>query len=162
MPTFNTITGQGTPPPTDSTMGEEVIQVEADLQAPDPTEPWLGDGLDTPNTVSGGGGGVDMSQLINNPPPNPPSPNQPPPTPPPYEPAPDTNFVERGVIKMLNFIHDQHGNVRDFAKWVDDRNPLHLGHMQGMVTVGENLGKDLIPIVGPDPSVETRPKPWNW
>jgi hypothetical protein len=158
MPTFNTITGQGTPPPTDSTMGEEVIQVEADppgLEAPDPTQPWLGDGLETPDTVSGGGGGgLDISQLL-----TPQSAGQPPPTPPPYEPAPDTNLIERGVIKIMNFIHDQHGNVRDFAKFIDDRNPVNAGYLQGVVGAGETLGRDLIPIVGPNPNVPIRAKP---
>jgi hypothetical protein len=160
MPTFNSITGQGTPPPTDSTMGEEVIQVTEDtppqLEAPDPTDPWLGDGLDIPNTVSGGGGAGHVDPLLYT---SPPDPSKPPPTPPPYEPAPGTNPVERAVIKALDFIHGQHGNIRDLAKWIDDRNPVAPGYFQGVMGVGETWGKDLIPIVGPDPNVPIRSKP---
>ena len=171
MPTFNTITGAGTPPPLDSSYGEEVIIItqQSEPEAPDPSAPWLGDGYDVGPATGSGNVGMDPGR-------NPQAAQPQTQTntdgvdPPPYEPAPGTDPVSRAAIKIVDFLHSKEKDLLDFAKALDKRIPVY--QLENAHEAGKSLGQDASniifsdtlknDIIGPKPGHEPRPKPWIW
>jgi hypothetical protein len=121
MPGYNSITGQGTPPPpSDSSFAPIEVTVQAELEAPDPDSVWPVDGWETPqtnnNNVFGGGGGGGYTPPTN-PTPEPPTAPEVEGLPPPSPASAEPPLVKTGLGEKIDNVINRSPTLR--KQWAE-------------------------------------------